>query len=78
MKKIHIKTRKKIEFECRNCLNVFNFEYQNICFDKFDDIQFSPEPACPNCGNSEKINFSDFSQIQIEKMIFRNQIKKCK
>lgn len=71
-------TQKAIEFSCRNCLNMFTFEYSGICFDKNDDIQFTPEPACPGCGATEELTFSNYGQEEIENMIFRNEIKKYK
>ena len=69
---------KKIEFACRNCLKMFIFEYTAICFDKHEDIRFTPEPACPRCGATEEIVFSDFGQEHIENMIFKNEIRRCK
>ncbi len=69
---------KQIEFSCSNCLNMFIFEYSKICFDQHDDIQFTPEPECPKCGTTKELTFSNFGQEQIENMIFKNQIKKCK
>ena len=67
-----------IEFLCRNCLNLFTFKYSALCFDKQDDLQFSPEPECPRCGATEELTFSNYGQEQIENMIFKNEIKKCK
>lgn len=69
--------KKEIEFACRNCLNMFIFAYSKICFDKYDDIEFTPLPTCPRCGATEELVFSDFGQEQIENMIFKQKIKKC-
>ncbi len=71
------KENNNIEFLCRNCLNMFTFEYISVCF-KSNDLDFRPEPICPRCGATEELTFSNSGQEQIENMIFRNQIKKCK
>jgi len=70
--------KKEIEFACRNCLNIFTFEYDQLCFDRFDDLRFTPEPSCPRCGSTQDLEFSDSSQERIEHMIFMNLIKRCK
>lgn len=69
---------KKIEFACSNCLNMFTFEFTDVCFDKSRDLQFTPEPSCPRCGATEEVVFSNSGQEQIEDMIFSNQIKTCR
>jgi len=68
---------KEIEFSCLNCLNLFKFEYTEVCLDETQDLKFIPEPTCPQCSSTEDLMFTDYSQEQIEDMIFRNQIKKC-
>lgn len=65
---------KKIEFACRNCLNLFTFEYSDVCFDKVRELHFTPEATCPRCGSTDEIEFSDYGQEQIEDMMFSNQI----
>jgi len=71
------KISKDIEFACGNCLNVFTFEYEDICLKTNGDVDFTPEPACPRCGATEELVFSDYGQEKIEDMLFSNQIKKC-
>ncbi len=66
---------KKIEFACGNCLNIFTFEFTDVCFDKVHELHFTPEPTCPQCGETEEVVFSNYGQEQIEDMIFSNQIK---
>jgi DNA-directed RNA polymerase subunit RPC12/RpoP len=70
--------QKNIEFECSNCLNLFNFIYEDIFFNSSGDIQFDPEPACPRCGSTVDIAFSDYGQEKIEDMLFSGQIRKVK
>jgi hypothetical protein len=72
------KQNKNIEFSCSNCLNVFTFEYEDICMKKSGDLEFTPEPECPRCGATQEIVFSNYGQEKIEGMLFRNQIKTCK
>lgn len=67
-----------VEFECSNCLNNFNFGYKDIFLDSSGDIQFDPEPACPRCGSTTDIVFSDYGQEKIEDMLFKGQIRKEK
>jgi len=70
--------KKSIEFACSNCLNMFDFEYEDICFDKTKDLRFTPEPMCPQCGSTDDIVFSDYGQEKIEDMILYRQIKTCR
>ena len=77
-KQLRNKDKQVLEFSCRNCLNLFTFEYSIICFDKQDNIQFTPEPTCSRCGATEELTFSNYGQEQIENMIFQNKIKKCR
>jgi hypothetical protein len=70
--------RNEIEFECNNCLKNFNFSYKDIFLDSSGDIQFDPEPACPRCGSTVDITFSDYGQEKIEEMLFSGQIRKAK
>lgn len=65
-----------VEFECNNCLNIFNFTYKDILLDKSGDIKFIPEPTCPRCGSTVDIMFSDYGQEKIEDMLFNGEIKK--
>ena len=65
-----------IEFECNNCLNIFNFNYKDIFLNKSGDVEFIPEPACPRCGSTVDILFSDFGQEKIEDMLFKGEIRK--
>ena len=76
-KRLRNKGKSIVEFSCRNCLNLFSFEYSKICLDKHDDIQFTPKPACPRCGATEELIFTDYGQEKIEDMLFSNKIKKC-
>jgi len=68
--------QKDIEFECNNCLKIFNFSYKDIFLNSSGDIQFDPEPSCPRCGSTVDIMFSDFGQEKIEDMLFEGQIRK--
>lgn len=77
-KRLRNKDKQIIEFSCRNCLNLFTFEYSEICLNNKKDIEFTPEPECPRCGATEELVFTDYGQEKIENMLFRNQIKKCK
>ena len=67
-----------IEFSCGNCLNLFVFTYADICLNSLDDIEFTPQPACPKCGSTVDLVFTDYSQEMIENRLFSNQIKRCK
>lgn len=69
---------KKIEFACRNCLEMFTFEYRDIWLQENGDLAFEPEPECVRCGSTEDIVFSDYGQEKIEDMLFRGQIRKGK
>jgi len=79
IRKMNAEKRKptiSIEFECNNCIKMFNFHYNDICMNKSGDIEFTPEPACPRCGSTNEILFSDFGQEKIENMLFKGEIKK--
>lgn len=67
---------KYIEFSCGNCLDIFKFEYSDIYLKKSGDIEFVPEPACPRCGSTTDLIFTDFSQEKIEDMLMQGQIRK--
>ena len=67
---------KDVEFECNNCMNTFTFMYNDIFFNKSGDIEFVPEPACPRCGSTVDLVFSNFGQEKIEDMLFSGQIRK--
>lgn len=66
----------EIEFECNNCLNIFNFSFKDILLNKSGDIEFIPEPSCPGCGSRVEIMFSDRGQEKIEDMLFKGEIRK--
>ena len=70
--------QKNVEFECNNCFKSFNFIYEDIFLNKAGDIEFVPEPACPRCGSTMDILFSDYGQEKIEDMLFKGQIRKEK
>lgn len=65
-----------IEFSCGNCLNLFTFSYSDIFLNKLDDIEFVPEPICPQCGAKEELIFSDYGQEKIEDLLFQGLIRK--
>ena len=67
---------KDIEFSCGNCLDIFTFTYNDIYLKSTGDIEFVPEPACPRCGATEELVFSDYGQEKIEDMLFSGQIRK--
>ena len=69
-------SRKEIEFECNNCINSFNFSYEDILLNKSGDIEFIPEPACPRCGSTVDISFSDYGQGRVEDMLLKGEIRK--
>lgn len=69
---------KNVRFDCRNCLNVFTFGYEDICINKSGDLEFTPGLGCPRCGPTQEIVLSNFGQEKIEGMLFRGQIKTCK
>lgn len=58
-------------------MNIFTFGYSKVCFDRFDDLQFTPEPTCPRCGATDELMFTDYGQERIEDMMLKNQIKRC-
>lgn len=64
-----------IEFSCSNCLNIFNFTYEDIFLNESEDVEFKPEPSCPRCGSTVDIFFSDYGQEKIEDMLFNGQIR---
>lgn len=69
---------KDIEFSCGNCLNMFIFAYHDIYLKKSGDIEFIPEPACPQCGSTTDLVFTDYGQEKIEDMLFSGQIRTVK
>jgi hypothetical protein len=69
---------KDIEFACANCLNIFTFVYEDIYLKSSRDIEFVPEPACPECGATQELIFSDVGQEKIEDMLFSGQIRNVK
>ncbi len=70
--------KKSIGFACSNCLDMFDFEYEDMCFDQSEDLRFTPGPSCPRCGSTDEIVFSDHGQEMVEDMMFHRQIKTCK
>ena len=76
--KNRIEPTKDVEFECSNCLNSFTFVYNDIFLNKSGDIEFVPEPACPRCGSTVDLVFSNFGQEKIEDMLFSGKIRKVK
>lgn len=69
---------KDVEFSCGNCLDIFTFGYSDIYLKASGDIEFVPEPACPRCGSTVDLIFSDYGQEKIEDMLFSGQIRKVK
>lgn len=67
--------KKTINFECINCLNIFDVEMSSIEFDRHRELIFTPEPECLRCGAKDEVFLSDFGQEQIDDMIFSQQIK---
>ena len=67
---------KDIEFSCTNCLNIFKFNYSDIYLKKSGDIEFVPEPSCPDCGSTQDLVFTDWGQEKIEDMLMKGQIRK--
>lgn len=67
---------KDVEFSCGNCLNLFTFVYSDIYLKYSGDIEFVPEPSCPQCGSNEELIFSDYGQEKIEDMLFQGLIRK--
>ena len=66
---------KVINFECVNCLNIFDVEMKNIKMDKLRELHFTPEPECPRCGAKDEVYLSDYGQEQIDHMIFTQQLR---
>lgn len=67
---------KSIEFLCENCLNQFQYLYEDIFLNEKEDLEFVPEPSCPRCGSVEDIFFSDYGQEKIEDMLLNGAIRK--
>lgn len=67
---------KSIEFSCGNCLNQFKYVYEDIFLNENEDIEFVPEPSCPQCGSIDDIFFSDYGQERIEDMLLNGEIRK--
>jgi len=74
----YIEPEKEIEFSCGNCLEIFNFTYQDVFLKRTGDIEFVPEPECPRCGAIEELVFSHSGQEEIELMLTLGQIRKEK
>jgi len=68
---------KDVEFSCGNCLKIFTFVYNDIYLKASGDIEFVPEPACPQCGSTVDLVFSYYGQEKIEDMLFSGQIRKA-
>jgi hypothetical protein len=68
----------KINFACSNCLEIFDVDMISIDFDQDGDLLFNPLPECTYCGATEEVFLSNMGQMQIEQMIFLNQIKTIK
>ena len=69
---------KDFEFSCGNCLNIFTFSYNDIYLKESGDIEFVPEPACPRCGATQELIFSDSGQEKLEEMLYNGQIRQGK
>jgi len=69
---------KDVEFSCGNCLNIFIHNYTDIYLKANGDIEFVPEPECPQCGATKELVFSDYGQEKIEDMLFSGHIRKQK
>lgn len=67
--------KKKINFACSNCLNIFDVKMKSIDFDMHRELLFNPEPECPVCGATEEVVLSNYGLEQIDDMILSNQIK---
>lgn len=67
---------KDVEFLCENCLNKFTFNYDDIFLKESGDLEFVPEPSCPQCGAKDELYFSDYTQEKIEDMLTFGQIRK--
>jgi len=67
---------KTVEFSCGNCLNLFTFSYTDIFLNKLEDIEFVPEPTCPQCGATQELIFSDYGQEKIEDMLYQGLLRK--
>jgi hypothetical protein len=66
---------KTINFECINCLNIFDIDMKNIVMDKQRELHFTPEPVCPRCGAIDEVYLSNYGQEQIDDMIFTQQLR---
>jgi len=71
-------TTNEVEFSCTNCLNLFNFNYNDIYLKSNGDIEFQPKPSCPRCGSTVDLTFTDYSQEKIEDMLDKGQIRQEK
>jgi len=67
---------KDVEFSCGNCLNIFTFAYMDVYLKESGDLEFVPEPACPECGATQELIFTDKGQEKIEDMLSYGQIRK--
>jgi len=68
----------KINFACTNCLEIFDVDMVDIQFDKTRELLFNPVPECTFCGATEEVVLSNIGLVQIDHMIFTNQIKTIK
>lgn len=64
-----------INFGCLNCLTIFDLKVEDIHFDKFRELHFTPEPECTFCGSIDDVVLSDYGLEQIDNLIFSNRIK---
>lgn len=64
-----------INFECMNCMNIFDIDMKNIQMDKQRELHFTPEPECPRCGGKADVYLSDYGQEQIDHMLFTQQLR---
>lgn len=65
----------RINFACTNCLNIFDFETTDICFDKKMELKFTPRPVCPECGATQEVELSHYGIEQIDDLVFSNKIR---
>jgi len=68
----------KINFACTNCLEIFDVDMISIEFDQDRELLFNPIPECTFCGATEEVVLSNIGIMQIDQMIFLNQIKTVK
>jgi hypothetical protein len=68
----------KINFACTNCLEIFDVEMVDIQFDKTGELLFNPVPECSYCGATEEVVLSNVGMIQIDDLMFRNEIRTIK